>query len=231
MSDEAAGVGKLLDILGNETRRRILEVLADEPKYFIQLSKELGVSQQAVLKHLTLLEDAGLIASFRAKSELAAPDRKYYRLNRSLYLSIGIMGDAVELALKEIRDQKRLEGTQQNEVVRRFREDSQSVTEETDNSSVIERAERLLNELDSRLERLEEEKIALLAIKEEVMQTAHRAIRESLEVDLHRRIMYQVLGRESITVDELAEILNTREKEIRAALDRISGSFIIRITE
>ncbi|MBM3897901.1 MAG: helix-turn-helix domain-containing protein [Thaumarchaeota archaeon] len=231
MSDEAAGIGKLLDILGNETRRRILEVLADEPKYFIQLSRELGVSQQAVLKHLTLLEDAGLITSFRAKSELAAPDRKYYRLNRSLYLSIGIMGDAVELALKEIRNQERLERVQQNDVVKRFRADSQSILEETDNSSIIGRAENLLNELDSRVERLEEEKIALLAIKEEIMQMAHRAIRESLEEDLHRRIMYQMFGRESVTIDELAEILNTREKEIRAAVDTISGRFVVRITE
>jgi hypothetical protein len=43
--------------------------------------------------------------------------------------------------------------------------------------------------------------------------------------------MYQMFGKQSTTVDELAEILNAREKEIRAALDRISGRFIIRITE
>jgi len=130
MSDEATGLGKLLDILGNETRRRILEILADEPKYFIQLSKELGVSQQAVLKHLTLLGRAGLITSFRAKSELAAPDRKYYRLNRSLYLSIGIIGDTIELALKEIRNIESLERVEQNEVVRRVREDTWSISDE-----------------------------------------------------------------------------------------------------
>ena len=231
MPDEAAGVGKLLDILGNETRRRIIEILADEPKYFIQLSKELGVSQQAVLKHLILLEDVGLVTSFRAKSELAAPDRKYYRLNRSVYLSIGIMGDAVELTLTEIGDQERPGRTEQSELVRGFRADAHSISEENDNSSIIERAERLLNELDSRVDRLEEEKVALLAIKEEVMQAAHKDIRESLEEDLHRRIMYQMFGRESTTIDELADILNAREKEIRAALERISGRFIIRITE
>ncbi len=39
-----------------------------------------------------------------------------------------------------------------------------------------------------------------------------------------------MFGRESITIDELTKILHTREKEIRAALDRISGRFIIRIT-
>jgi len=63
------------------------------------------------------------------------------------------------------------------------------------------------------------------------MQTAHWTIRGSLQEDLQRRIMYQMFGRESITIDELKEILNTGEKEIGAALDRISGRFIIRITE
>ena len=38
----------LFEVLGNDTRRRILQLLADEPRYFIQLSKDLGVSQQAV---------------------------------------------------------------------------------------------------------------------------------------------------------------------------------------
>lgn len=231
MSNEATGVGKLLDILGNETRRRILEILADEPKYFIQLSRELGVSQQAVLKHLTLLEDSGLITSFRAKSELAAPDRKYYRLNRSLYLSVGIMGDAVELDLTEIDDNERLEDAEQNETIKRFRAEAKMISDETDHATIIESAEELLQKIDQRVDSLEEEKVALLAIKEDVMQMAHRAIREALEEELHRRIMYQVLGRRTVTIDELAETLNAREKEIREALERIGNRFIIRIIQ
>jgi len=46
----------ILDILGNDTRRKILVALADEPMYFNQLAKELGVGQQAVLRHLQTLE-------------------------------------------------------------------------------------------------------------------------------------------------------------------------------
>ena len=80
----------LLDVLGNETRRRILRFLADEPRYFIQLSKDLGVSQQAVLKHLEILEKFGFVTSFEKESEFAAPNRKYFELNRSCMLAIGI---------------------------------------------------------------------------------------------------------------------------------------------
>ena len=40
MSHDNPEIGELLDLLGNNTRRRILESLTNEPKYFIQLSKE-----------------------------------------------------------------------------------------------------------------------------------------------------------------------------------------------
>ena len=53
----------LLSMVENPTRRRILEALVAEPRYPLQLSKELGVSQQAVMKNLTLLERHGLVMS------------------------------------------------------------------------------------------------------------------------------------------------------------------------
>jgi len=45
--------------------------------YFNQLSKELGIGQQAVLRHMQVLENSGLIESYAEKSELGAPNRKY----------------------------------------------------------------------------------------------------------------------------------------------------------
>ncbi|RLI24226.1 MAG: transcriptional regulator, partial [Candidatus Hecatellales archaeon] len=75
-------VEELLYVLGNPTRRRILKLLSQEPKYLIQLSKELDVSQQAILKHITVLERFGLISSYEEKGELPAPPRKYYTLSK-----------------------------------------------------------------------------------------------------------------------------------------------------
>ena len=227
---EATAVDELLDILGNDTRRRILGILADEPKYFIQLSRELGVSQQAVLKHLSLLEGAGLVSSFRAKSELAAPDRKYYRLKRSLYLTVGIMGDTVELDLTEIGDVKGFEDDNSSKEGMRFRAETHRLTQERNPSATIQMAESLLKEIDERIDRLEEEQVGLLTIRQEIMQTAHAAIRESLQEELHRKIMYEVLGRQRMTVEELADILNAREKEIKQALGIIGEMFAIRMT-
>ena len=53
----------LLKILENPIRRRVIERLSQEPNYSLRLSKELGLGQQLVTKHLNLMEDAGLVTT------------------------------------------------------------------------------------------------------------------------------------------------------------------------
>lgn len=67
----------LLSIVENPTRRRILESLVREPSYPLRLSKELGVSQQAVMKNLALMEQNGLVESSRVDSDMG-PMRNLY---------------------------------------------------------------------------------------------------------------------------------------------------------
>src|ERR671938_1506160 len=87
----------ILTILGNETRRKILSVLSQEPMYFNQLSKEIGIGQQAILRHMQALENRGLIKTYAEKSDLGAPDRKYYRLSSSFSLTIALSQDSFSI--------------------------------------------------------------------------------------------------------------------------------------
>jgi len=80
---------KVLQIVGNETRRNILTLLSKEPHYISQISRKLGVTQPAILKHLSVLHKAGLIESFRRKSPLGAA-RKYYKICDSVDIEIAI---------------------------------------------------------------------------------------------------------------------------------------------
>lgn len=70
-------IDMLLSIVENPTRRRILESLVREPSYPLRLSKELGVSQQAVMKNLALMEQGGLVESSRVDSDMG-PMRNLY---------------------------------------------------------------------------------------------------------------------------------------------------------
>lgn len=80
-------MGKLLDVLGNETRRRILLLLTKRPYFVSELSQELGVGQKAVLEHLRILERAGLIEGRVEKIPRGRP-RKYYTIKRGFRLEI-----------------------------------------------------------------------------------------------------------------------------------------------
>ena len=75
----------LLDLLGNENRRRILNLLAQRPCYVTEISEYLGVSPKAVINHLRKLEDAGLIESHTDDQQ-----RKYFYIARNMRLEISV---------------------------------------------------------------------------------------------------------------------------------------------
>ena len=75
----------LLDLLGNENRRRILRLLARKPCYVTEISEYLGVSPKAVIEHLRKLEDAGLI-----ESRTDDQRRKYFHIARNVRLEVNV---------------------------------------------------------------------------------------------------------------------------------------------
>ncbi|MDZ7747213.1 MAG: ArsR family transcriptional regulator [Halobacteriales archaeon] len=75
----------LLDLLGNENRRRILRLLARRPCYVTEISEYLAVSPKAVIDHLRKLEDAGLV-----ESRVDEQRRKYFSIARNLRLEVNV---------------------------------------------------------------------------------------------------------------------------------------------
>ena len=86
-------IDSIFEVLGSKTRRNILRNLSSEPMYFNQLSKKIGIGQQSMLRHMKALHTAGFVQPYREKSDLGAPDRKFYRLDSSFTLSINSSKD------------------------------------------------------------------------------------------------------------------------------------------
>ncbi|MFB3764787.1 MAG: ArsR family transcriptional regulator [Methanotrichaceae archaeon] len=76
---------ELLDILGNENRRRILQLLSFRPFYFNEIAKRLDVGPKAIIDHLDMLERAGLIECYHDQRR-----RKYFRIVRNTVLEIAV---------------------------------------------------------------------------------------------------------------------------------------------
>ena len=63
------------NVLGDPTRRAIVEHLAEQPLAVVEIAARLPVSRPAVSQHLKVLKDTGLV------SEEAVGRRHVYRLN------------------------------------------------------------------------------------------------------------------------------------------------------
>ncbi len=88
-SEKLLEIIRLLNLLGNPTRVKILALLSKSPMYLSEITRVVGVTQQAVIRHLRELENAGLIRSYTIQNPLG-PNRKYYEINHSLRLNITI---------------------------------------------------------------------------------------------------------------------------------------------
>ena len=82
-----------LSILENSIRRQILVLLVKEPHYPLQLSELINVSQQAVIKHLKVLEKADFVTSELVASEKGGPPKKMYKVDQSFSIRLDLGPD------------------------------------------------------------------------------------------------------------------------------------------
>lgn len=94
----------LLQAFENKTRREILKRLIEGEQYAFQLSKDLRLSQQAIMKNLDLLEKLNIIeCKGLEKSELGAP-RKKYKIGDNVLLTIVLTQNMFEISTEKLED-------------------------------------------------------------------------------------------------------------------------------
>jgi ArsR family transcriptional regulator len=78
-------VARILDILGNRNRRRIIELLRQKPCFVTEISDRLVLSPKAVIEHLQLMEREEILA-FR----LDERRRKYYYISNDISIVVNL---------------------------------------------------------------------------------------------------------------------------------------------
>ena len=79
----------LLNMLGNETRREILQLLSERPCYISELSQTLRIGQKAIIEHLELMRQAGILDTRVERIEKGRP-RKYYTIAEDVIIEVRI---------------------------------------------------------------------------------------------------------------------------------------------
>jgi len=90
----------ILDVMGCKTRRDILNLLTQEPRFVSEISKELEIGQKAIIEHLKAMEELGLLSSSFQKIERGRP-RKYYDISRKIEIEIYIDRDTIKMDIRE----------------------------------------------------------------------------------------------------------------------------------
>lgn len=144
---------KVLQIVGNETRRRILSLLSEEPQYISYIAKKLDVTQPAILKHLSLLQKAGLIESFWRKNPLGAA-RKYYKISDSVGIEIAINPNGFRVA----RRPQRMSCSKYLEIERSIKRLTEEMNKAEDIPTKADKARELMRVADSLLSCVEYER-------------------------------------------------------------------------
>lgn len=82
---EGNEVSRLLDILGNRNRRRIIELLRQKPCFVTEISELLVLSPKAVIEHLQMMEREELLVSCQDERR-----RKYYYLSHDINVIVDL---------------------------------------------------------------------------------------------------------------------------------------------
>lgn len=82
---DAVEVSRLLDILGNRNRRRIIELLRQKPCFVTEISETLMLSPKAVIDHLQMMEREAILSC-----QMDERRRKYYYLENDILIDINL---------------------------------------------------------------------------------------------------------------------------------------------
>jgi ArsR family transcriptional regulator len=93
-------VSRLLDILGNRNRRRIIELLRQKPCFVTEISDTLTLSPKAVIEHLQMMEREMILSC-----QIDERRRKYYYLANDILVDVSLQRMQSRMVVREQAEQ------------------------------------------------------------------------------------------------------------------------------
>jgi len=217
---EQKELDRILQVVENPVRRKIIKRLSQEPSYALQLSKELGLGQPLVAKHLAIMESAGLVNSV-VEASPAGPPRKKYTLARGISVTMDL-GPNVFIE-RGSSFEGRSKGKASQEIAQFRRRLDRARQEEGDRRRLSQLSE-VLNEVDKKMEEIEGVRAELLEIRNESMGEAAQIAAKLSELDM-RRVLFHILDEHDREVQSISEALNLREFSVKKFLEELERDY------
>lgn len=193
----------LLSIVENPTRRKILKFLVKEPHYSLQLSKELGISQQAIMKNLNILEKNGMIISYQENSSIG-PMRTVYKPNSEFTLIIDMRNGMFLTRMIE---------PEKNDDINKVEMES------------LNKMRKTVSDIDNKIRELNKERLRLIREREKILDTALSELNKTKCTYAHRNLVYEILDEPDRPMSKLSSDLNTGIDTIENMMQEIENIF------
>ncbi len=186
----------ILEVIGNESRRKILRLLSKKPCYVSEISYCLKMAPKVVLEHLEKLENAGIVKSMEDGK------RRYYYIARNLHIDVTISPHHFEVRIVGEHNSDPVEA------LRRIESKFETLNESRDFYTALKTVEEIdsyfsamhnfisikLNELMERM--MEEvEKIASDDFERLILMAIAKGLRRTTEIAEFFRIPYREVER------------------------------------
>jgi predicted transcriptional regulator len=209
----------VLQVIENPVRRRIIKRLSRGSSYALQLSKELGLGQPLVAKHLSIMEDAGMVTSVEESKNPSGGKRKWYSLAKSVTITMDLAPNLFmerAVAFAAIPAKKKTSSLRVDLLGKRVEE----AMEMQDDRGRLSAISEILDEVDKRMREVEGERVDLLSLRNAAMTGATK-VAEKLENLDKKRILFHILDEHDKEVESISRSLNLRETVVRSLLDEL----------
>ncbi len=205
----------------NPVRRKIIRRLSEEPGYQLQLSKELGLSQQLVAKHLDSMEDAGFVSSMLETSP-RGPKRKEYLLRRSVSITIDFAPSLFRTRVFSFGASPGvMEDSESSALIARMND----VLRYPDEAAKIGPLGEIISDLERKLKQMEEERAVLLYLRNLAMTEAARASGAFRGANRRKTLQY-LLREQNNSLNRMSTTLGLREQIVGDILVEIEKELL-----
>ena len=228
-------VDKALYLIQNTVRREILERLAREPHYPMQLADLIGVSQPAIVKHLKDLEDGGMVSKSKVPSNKGGPPRTIYSVDQAFSIQVDIGPDLFRC------EQRKLPSIGPVRLSSQLPEATRPIAESLGGRRKISVAEGLahMRSLAATLEALDAQRDALISLHQHIRQRVSSGVEADFDSYDERSIIQRMVeaNGERIDLNALvqkefmgtanpAELIRTLRAQLEKQIAQRSGQVI-----
>lgn len=194
---------RILSVVENPTRRRILQAIVREPHYPLQLSKELGISQQSVVKNLDVMERNGMVVHYRQSSNVG-PDRIFYRPSSEFTILIDLRNGMFETHMVSPETKN---------------EDKEKEDTKIEETKEFQETRNRISDIDGQLKELNEVRSQMIGERNRLIRSFLDSIDDKVIDYDHRNLLYEMLNNPDMDKATISKEMGVNESSVDQMID------------